>query len=72
MPFHWTSAQGGAMEKNKKTSRIIVGAVLEVEIGPRADASGRRRTFVVGKFDLGGGAMKVTTINIRSVELHTP
>ena len=26
---------------------------------------GRRRTFIVTKFDLGGGDMKVATINIR-------
>ena len=31
---------------NKKT-RIIVGTVLEVEIGPEVTALGRRRTFVV-------------------------
>ena len=56
---------------NKKT-RILVGTVLEVEIGPKATTLGRCRTFVVARFDLGGGAMKVTTINIRSVKLHTP
>ena len=39
---------------NKKTS-ILVGTVLEVEIGPKANALGRRRTFVVAKLDLGGG-----------------
>ena len=39
---------------NKKT-RILVGAFLEVEIGPKATALGRRRTFVVAKLDLGGG-----------------
>ena len=33
---------------------------------------GRRRTFVVAKFDLGKGDMKVATINIRSVNIHTP
>ena len=37
---------------NKK-SIILVGTVLEVEIGPKATTSGRRRTFVVAKFDLG-------------------
>ena len=36
------------------------------------DISGRRRTFVVAKFYPGGGDMKVTTINIRSVNLHAP
>ena len=55
---------------NKKT-RIIFGTVLEVEIGPKATALVRRRNFSVARFDLGGGAMKVTTINIRSVKLHT-
>ena len=55
---------------NKKT-RILVGTVLEVEIGPKATALGRRRTFVVTTFDLGGGDMKVDIINIRSVKLHT-
>ena len=34
-------------------------------------ALGSCRTFVVAKFDCGGGDMKVTTINIRSVKLHT-
>ena len=55
---------------NKKTI-ILVGTVLEVEIGPKETALGRHRTFVVAGFDLGGGAMKVATINIRSVKLHT-
>ena len=36
------------------------------------NTSGRRRTFVVAKFYPGGGDMKVTTINIRSVNLHAP
>ena len=56
---------------NKKTI-IIVGTVLEVEIFPKATSLGRRRTFVVAIFDAGGGDMKVATINIRSVKLHTP
>ena len=56
---------------NKKT-RILVGTVLEVEIGLKETALGRRRTFVVAIFDLGGGAMKVATINNRSVDLYTP
>ena len=56
---------------NKKTI-IIVGTVLEAEIGPKATTLGRRRTFVVARFDLGGGDTKVATINIRSVKLHTP
>ena len=43
-----------------------------MEIGPKATALGRRRTFVIAIFDLGGGAMKVATINIRSVKIHTP
>ena len=38
---------------NKKT-RILVGIVLDVEIGPRVTVSGRHRTFVVVKSDLGG------------------
>ena len=33
---------------------------------------GRRRTFVVEKFDLGGGDTKVAIINITSVKIHTP
>ena len=56
---------------NKKTI-ILVATVLEVEIGPRATALGRRRTFVVARFDLGGGFMKVATINIRSFKIHNP
>ena len=61
----------GRYGENKKT-RIIVGTVLEMEIGPKAAALGRRRAFVVARFNLGGGDMKVATINIRSVKLHTP
>ena len=56
----------------KKKTRFLVGTVLEVQIGPKATALGRRRTFVVAKFDPGGGDMKVANINIRSVKLHTP
>ena len=56
---------------NNKTI-ILVGTVLEVEIGPKATALGRRRTFVVTKFDLGGGDTKVATINIRSFKIHNP
>ena len=55
---------------NKKT-RILVGTFLEVEIGPKATALGRRRTFVVVKFYLGGGDTKASTINISIVKLHT-
>ena len=33
---------------------------------------GRRRTFVVAKFDLGKGDMKVATISICSANIHTP
>ena len=43
-----------------------------MEIGPKAIPLGRRRTFVVAKFDLGGGDMKMATIKIGSVKLHTP
>ena len=50
---------------NKKII-IIVGTVLEVEIGPKETALGRCRTFFITRFDLGGGAMKVATINIWS------
>ena len=56
---------------NKKTI-IIIDNISEVEIGLKLTTSGRHRTFVVAKFDLGGGDMKVATINIRSVKLHTP
>ena len=56
---------------NKKT-RFLVGAVLKVEIGPKATVSVRHRTFVVSRFDLGGGAIKVATINIRNFKVHTP
>ena len=38
----------------------------------KVTALGRRRAFVVTTFDLGGGDMKVDTINIRSVKLHNP
>ena len=38
----------------------------------KVTALGRYRTFIVAKFDLGGGDTKVATINIRSVKLHTP
>ena len=55
---------------NKKT-RIFVVTVLAVEIGPNATTSGRSRTFFIAKFDLDGGEMKVSTINITSVRIHT-
>ena len=55
---------------NKKT-RIIVGTVLEVEIGPKVTELGRRRNFPASRFDLGGGDKMVETINIRSVKIHT-
>ena len=56
---------------NKKT-RILVGTILEVGIGLKATALGRRMIlFFVKRFDLGGGTMKVDAINIRSVNLHT-
>ena len=55
----------------KKKTRIIVGTVLEVEIGTKATVLGRRRTFVVARFDPGGGATMVAKINIRSFKLHT-
>ena len=55
---------------NKKT-RILVGTVLEVKIGPKATTLGRCRNFVVVKFDIGGGDTKVATIDIRSVNIHT-
>ena len=42
-----------------------------MDIGLKATALGRRRTFVVARLDLGGISMKVATINIRSVNLHT-
>ena len=56
---------------NNKT-RIIVGTIFDVEIGTKATALGRHRTFIFEKFDLGGGDMEVATINIRSVNIHTP
>ena len=57
--------------KNKK-NRILIDNVLEVEIGPKATTSGRRRNFVVAKFDLGEGDTNVATISIMSVNIHTP
>ena len=54
---------------NKK-NKILVGTILDVKNGPKATALGRRRNLFVAKFDLNGGDMKVTTINIRSVKLH--
>ena len=43
-----------------------------MEIWTNATALGRHKTFVVTKFEFGGGDMKVSTINITSVNLHTP
>ena len=57
--------------RDNKKIIILVGTLLEVEIGPKATALGRRKTFVVAKFDLSGGGMKMATINARSVNLHT-
>ena len=56
---------------NKKAV-IIIGTVLEVEIGPKVTTSGMCRTFVISKFDIGGRDMKVANINIRSANIHTP
>ena len=42
-----------------------------MEIGTKATELGRRRNFVVAKFDLGGGDTKVSTINIMIVKLPT-
>ena len=61
------SKRYGANKKNI----IIFGTILEVEIGPKATALGRSRTFVVAKFDLGRGYTTVATINIRSVKIQT-
>ena len=55
---------------NNKT-RIFVGTVLEVEIGTKATTLGRRRAFVVARFNLGKVDMKVATINISILKLHT-
>ena len=41
-----------------------------MEIGIKETTLGRCRNFVVAKFYLGGGDMKVATINISSVNLH--
>ena len=54
-----------------KRAIILVGTVLEVEIGTKATGLGRRRNFVVEMFDLSGGDMKVATTNIQSVKIHT-
>ena len=40
--------------RGNKKLRIIIDTVLEVEIGLKATTLGRRRTFVIAKFDLGG------------------
>ena len=55
---------------NKRTT-TLVGNDLEVEIGLKATALVRRRNFVVARFDLGGGDMKVAISNTWSVNLHT-
>ena len=66
MSLHFTIAQEAT------DPRILIGTVLEVEIGPKVTTSGRRRNFSVAKFDLGGGDMKFYTIKTRFVKLHTP
>ena len=53
-------------------NRILFGTSLKVKIGPKATALDRRRNFFVAIFDLGGGDMKVDTVTILSVNLHTP
>ena len=42
-----------------------------MEIGPKATVLGMIRNFFVAKFYLCGEDMKVSTINISSVKLHT-
>ena len=69
MSLHWPSSKGAT--EWTRYSEFFVGTVLKVEIGPKATALGRRSTFVVKRFKLGGGDMTVATINIRSVKLHT-
>ena len=55
---------------NNKTI-ILIGTVFEVEIGTKATKLSRRRTYLLSKFDLGGGEMNMVTINISSVKVHT-
>ena len=69
MLLHWSIAQG-ATDQTRKTI-ILVGTVLEVEIGMKGTALDRCRTFAIAKFDHGGGDIKEATINIRSFKLHT-
>ena len=57
---------------SKKKTKILVGAVLEGEIGPNTNTPGRCKTFVIAKFGPSGGDMKVVTINIRIIKIHTP
>ena len=56
---------------NNKTI-ILIGTVLDVEIDPNVTTSGRRRNFVVTKFDLDGGEMETAIINIRSFNINNP
>ena len=56
---------------NKKNI-ILIGTALEVEIGLKATTLGRHRTFIVENNCLGGGDVKVSTINIGSVKFYTP
>ena len=50
---------------------MIVGTVLEADIGPKATTLGRCRDFFIATFYLGGGDMNMATINIRIFKLHT-
>ena len=55
---------------NTKTG-ILVGTVLEVKVGPKEITLGSRRSYVITKPNLGGGDVKLVTINLRSVNIHT-
>ena len=63
---------GRVLKALRSEQKNLVVTVLEVEIGPKATALDRRITFVVTRFDLGVGDMKVATIYIRIVKLLTP
>ncbi|EEC46907.1 predicted protein [Phaeodactylum tricornutum CCAP 1055/1] len=54
-----------------KTTKVIVGTVVEVTT-TRKPQTNRTSTFVTADFDLGGGAVKRSTLNIRSVKAFVP
>jgi hypothetical protein len=54
-----------------RTTKVVVGTVVEVN-NTRKAPNNRVSTFITADFDIGGGSVKRSTLNIRSVKLFKP